>query len=164
MKPTVLILLGCVAVPCVAGVPLNEVVDKVSTGLRPDEAMQFMRHIYSTDRWFTFPKFHETAEYLQTTLSSLGLRDSEIVETSADGVTQVGFWTMPMAWDVKQGTLELLGPDIPDSMRGLADYEKVPSSIGMWSGPTPPEGVTADVGELKGKSPDEIARADIPRK
>jgi hypothetical protein len=161
MKRILLILIGCIAAPCIAGVPLKEVVDKVSTGVHPDEAMQFMRRVYSTDRWFTFPKFHETAEYLQTTLSSLGLRDSEIVETSADGVTQVGFWTMPMAWDVKQGTLELLGPDIPESMRMLADYQKVPSSIGMWSGPTPPEGMTADVVELKGKSPEEIARQNL---
>ena len=39
--------------------------------------------------------------------------------------------------DLRDGQLEMLGPDVPESMRVLADYQKVPSSIGMWSGPTP---------------------------
>ncbi len=156
-----LLFSASVAGPCIAGVPLDEVVDKVSAGLHPDEAMGFMRQVYSRDRWFTFPKFHETAEYLQSTLTSLGLSNVEIVETPADGVTQVGFWTMPMAWDVKQGRLELLGTDAPESIRVLADYQKVPSSIGMWSGPTPPEGVTAEVVELKETSPARIASLNL---
>ena len=41
--------------------------------------------------------------------------------------------------------------------RVLADYEKVPTSLGMWSGPTPPGGVTAEIvewnenGDVRGK-------------
>ncbi len=65
----------------------------------------------------------------------------EIGNPPADGVSQGGFWTMPMAWDVKTGTLEILDPTVPAEMRMLADYQKVPTSIGMWSGPTPAGGV-----------------------
>jgi len=32
--------------------------------MQPEEAMNFMRQVYSTDRWFTFPKFQETAGIL----------------------------------------------------------------------------------------------------
>jgi hypothetical protein len=74
-----------------------------------------------------------------------GLQDVEIGNPPADGVTQGGFWTMPLAWDVKTGTLEIIDAAVPAEMRVLADYQKVPASIGMWSGPTPPGGVVTEV-------------------
>ena len=107
--------------------------------------MAWMRRIYATDRWFTFPKFQETAEFLQHTMKQIGLERVEIVPVPADGKSQFGFWTMPMAWDARGATLEIAGPQPVV----LADYRKIPTSLGMWSGPTPPEGVLADVVELK---------------
>jgi hypothetical protein len=74
-----------------------------------------------------------------------GLEDVQIVSPPADGVTQYGYWTMPLAWDVKQATLEIVEPRVSAEQRVLADYQKIPASLGMWSGPTPPEGVTAEV-------------------
>ena len=67
---------------------------------------------------------------------------------------------MPLAWDVKVGTLEIVEPAVPAEQRMLADYQKVPASICMWSGPTPPGGVVTEVvlagtgaptADLKGK-------------
>jgi hypothetical protein len=67
---------------------------------------------------------------------------------------------MPLAWDISVGTLEIVDPQVPPDMRILADYQRVPTSIGMWSGPTPKGGVTTDVvlawgnwrdADLKGK-------------
>ena len=55
-----------------------------------------MRRVYATDRWFTFPKFVETALYLRTRLEESGLRDVQIGGGKADGQTQVGYWTMPL--------------------------------------------------------------------
>jgi len=108
-------------------------------------AMDIMRQAYSTDRYFTFPKFAETARYLESTMRQIGLKQVEIVNAPADGVTQVGYWTEPMAWDVKSATLELLDGSIPSDQRTLADYAKVPASLVMWSGPTPKGGVTAEI-------------------
>ena len=59
--------------------------------------------------------------------------------------TQGGFWTMPLAWDIKTGTLEIVDTAVPADQRVLADYKRVPASIGMWSGPTPPGGVTTEI-------------------
>jgi hypothetical protein len=62
-----------------------------------------------------------------------------------------------LAWDAKQARLELTGEDVPAEFRVLADYEKVPTSLGMWSGPTPPGGVNAEIvewnehGDMRGK-------------
>ncbi len=111
----------------------------------PSQAVADVNTIWQTDRWFTFPKFEETAKNVAAIMKRSGLEDVEIGNPPADGVTQGGFWTMPMAWDVKTGVLEILDPSVAPDLRILADYQKVPTSIGMWSGPTPPGGVVTEV-------------------
>jgi hypothetical protein len=140
-----------------AQVHVETVLDQVRAGVKPDEAMSYMRQVYSTDRWFNFPKFRETAEYLKQAMTQAGLQNIELLGAPADGVTQFGYWTEPLAWEVKQARLELAGEDVPAEFRVLADYEKVPTSLGMWSGPTPAGGVTAEIvewnknGDMRGK-------------
>ena len=85
-----------------------------------------MRAIWETDRWFTFPKFEETAKNVAAIMRRAGLEDVEIGNPPADGVTQGGFWTMPLAWDIKTGTLEIVDPAVPADQRVLADYQRVP--------------------------------------
>src|SRR5436309_7241266 len=109
------------------------------------QAMRDVVAIWETDRWFTFPKFEETAKNVAAIMRRAGLEDVEIGKPPADGVTQGGFWTMPLAWDVKVGTLEIVEPQVPPESRVLADYQKVPTSICMWGGPTPAGGVTTEV-------------------
>jgi hypothetical protein len=130
-----------------AQVHLETVLDRVKSEVKTDHAMEYMRRVYSTDRWFTFPKFQQTAEYLKRSMHDAGLKNVELDGAPVDGVTQVGWWTMPMAWDAKQARLELIDSDVPDESRVLADFEKVPTSLGMWSGPTPAGGVTAEIVE-----------------
>src|SRR5450759_5171888 len=128
---------------------LSTVIAQVGKEIQPDQAMNFLREVYASDRYFTFPRFHQAAEYLRSTMQGIGLRNVEIVEAPADGVTQVGYWTMPLAWDVKSARLEIVDDTLPAQSRVLADYESVPSSLGMWSGPTPKEGITAEVVAVK---------------
>jgi len=103
----------------------------------------------------------ETAQYVKRTLETIGLKHVEIVNAPADGISQVGYWTMPMAWDVKHARLELLKNDVTQEFRLLADYEKVPTSLGMWSGSTPPEGITADLVELPSEEPAQIEKLNL---
>ncbi len=128
---------------------LTKLIDEVSKEIRSEEEMNFMRQVYASDRYFTFPRFQQTAEYLQKQMQQIGLKDVQIVNAPADGVTQIGFWTMPMAWDVKSARLEILDDSLPAASRTLADYEKAPSSLGMWSGATPPAGIGAEIVEVK---------------
>lgn len=136
---------------------VETVLDQVRAAVRPDEALGYIRTVYSTDRWYTFPKFQETADYLKAQMTAAGLQNVELLGAPADGVTQAGFWTEPMAWDVKDARLELLDSNVPEAFRVLADRQKVPASLGMWSGPTPPGGVTAEIvewnqsGDMRGK-------------
>lgn len=140
---------------------LESLIGEIRVEVRPDQAMDFVRHIYSTDRWFTFPKFAETTEYLQSAMRRIGLQQVERLGAPADGTSQFGYWTEPLAWDVKSARLEIVDPVVPPAERLLADYQKVPCSLCMWSGPTPPEGITADVVELKETKPELIAKMDL---
>lgn len=104
-----------------------------------EDAMAVMREVWKRDRWFTFPKFRETTEYLAAEMKRRGLRGVEVLAAPADGRTQFGFWTMPLAWDARAARLEIVGGPV------LADYRQAPASLGMWSGPTPPGGVEAGI-------------------
>jgi Peptidase family M28 len=134
--------------------PVSRLLQTLREETNPNQAVRDVDTIWQTDRWFTFPKFEETARNVAAIMRRAGLEDVEIGNPPADGVTQGGFWTMPLAWDVKTGTLEILDPSVPAEMRVLADYQKIPTSIGMWSGPTPPGGVVTEVvlapGSLQG--------------
>lgn len=150
-KPRALLIF---ALPICLGAQLSvdNVLDQVRSGVKPEQGMEYMRRVYATDRWFTFPKFQQTAEYLRQAMTDAGLQQVELLGAPADGVTQVGYWTEPMAWDAKQARLELIGEDVPAQFRVLADYEKVPTSLGMWSGPTAAGGVTAEIVEWNEKN------------
>ena len=125
--------------------PLPAIIEQVRSKVDSTRAMGYVRQVWETDRWFTFPKFQETAETLQRTMKGIGLRDVELLGAPADGVTQIGYWTMPLAWDAKSARLEIVEPAVPEELRVLADYGRVPVSLGMWSGPTPSDGLVAEV-------------------
>lgn len=140
--------------------PLSNLLAMLREHTNPDQAVLDVRTIWDTDHWFTFPKFEETAKNVAAIMRRAGLEDVEIGNPPADGVTQGGFWTMPLAWDVKVGTLEILDPSVPAEQRILADYQKVSASLCMWSGPTPPGGVVTEVVA----APDNLSTADLKGK
>ena len=124
--------------------PLAPLAHTIREAADVQRAVDTVSRVYSTDRWFTFPKFEETATYLKSRLQESGLTEAEI-DGPADGHTQAGFWTMPLAWDVKTARLEVTSPE----KMMLCDYEKVPTCLGMWSGPTPPGGIDAELVDLR---------------
>jgi hypothetical protein len=143
---------------------LTSLIDAVDAAVKQDAAMEYMREVYSRDRWFTFPKFEETVRYLAKVMDSAGLSKVEVVPAPADGVTQVGYWTMPLAWDVNEARLELVEPAPPDEFKILGDFRKTPASLAMWSGPTPLGGVTAEVIDIGEGKQSEVEKLDLAGK
>ena len=137
-----------VAMP-VAAADVDRVIDAIRKDWKSDHAMEVLNRVYSTDRFFTFPKFEATARFLSEEMRRAGLDRVEVVDAPADGETQIGFWTMPLAWDATAAKLEVLDESVPPDARVLADYQKVPSSLGMWSGSTGPEGVRAELVDVR---------------
>ena len=118
---------------------LVRVVDTLRAAVNTDDDMRVMREVWARDRWFTFPKVQETAAYLVAEMKRRGVADARVLAAPADGKTQYGYWTMPLAWDAQRARLTLSDGTV------LADYEQVPASLGMWSGPTPAGGVEAEI-------------------
>src|SRR5438477_8880981 len=58
---------------------LSTVIAEVSREIQPEQAMNFMRQVYANDRYFTFPRFHRTAEYLRGAMQSIGLESIQLV-------------------------------------------------------------------------------------
>ena len=155
------------AIPLLAAEPDTSVpglIRQIKTEVDTKRAMDYMLKVYESDRWFTFPKFAETAEYVARTMREIGMTQVEVVKPPADGVTQYGYWTMPLAWDVKEARLEIVEPPVPAEQRVLADYQKVPASLGMWSGPTKPGGVTVEVVDIKNSPARELGKFQLKGK
>ena len=115
--------------------------------------------IWKHARWCTTPEIRKTARLIVERLKKSDISDARIIDLPADGRTSVGGWVMPKAWDVKAATLTVVDPSV--SRPVLADYRKSPMTLMLWSPPTPPRGVTAEVvlvkdpathrGNLRGK-------------
>ena len=100
----------CVLAPALAsgaGHRLTTVLEVVGSEVKAERAMEHMREVYSRDRWFTFTKFEQTARCLARAMKSAGLGQVEIVHPPADGISQFGYWTMPLAWDVRLARMRL---------------------------------------------------------
>src|SRR3954454_3113453 len=140
--------------------PVTNLLTLLYANVNSAEAMTNVRKMWETDRWFDFAHFQDTAKNVADIMRQAGLDDVQIGYAPADGVTQAGFWTEPMAWDAHVGTLEIVSPRVPEDQRVIADYEKVPASLCMWSGATPAGGVDTEIvlppkdmknADLKGK-------------
>ena len=120
---------------------LDELTRLIDAEISTGELLAGMEAIQGLDRHFTYPKFMESARLVVRKLADCGL-ESRLLEQPADGVTRMGDWTMPMAWDCREASFELLAPD-GSAGKMLCRRSQDPNSVVMWSAPTPPEGVTA---------------------
>ena len=119
------LLLAAAAIGAEPDARLVKLTAMIGAATDAEDAMAVMREVWKRDRWFTFPKFRETTEYLAAEMKRRGLRGVEVLAAPADARTQFGYWTMPLAWDARAARLEIVGGPV------LADYRHTPASLGM---------------------------------
>jgi len=102
-----------------------------------------IKRIWQHARWNSFDQMQQTAQEIASIMREIGLEGVEIIQYPSDGVTSYGGWVMPQAWDVEDAWLELVEPLVSDPL--LVRYRDCPHSLMMYSSPTPPEGITAEV-------------------
>ena len=102
-----------------------------------------MAAIQSRDRWFTFPKFQESARYSAGRLRDAGLEEVEILQAPADGTSIFADWMMPLAWEADHATLDVVATD--GNVQRVADRAQTPQCLAMWSAPTPLEGAEGEL-------------------
>jgi len=115
--------------------------------LSGERARNFTARLWETARWNSFDKLQATAATVADIMREIGLQDVQVIEYPADGVTAFGGWVMPRAWDAEAATLEMVSPQVENPT--LADYRRCPQSLMMYSAPTPPEGIEAEVVAVK---------------
>lgn len=116
---------------------------KIGEELSGEKAREFLNRIYSHARFNSFDKIWQTAEEIGEIMREIGVKDVELIGYPADGVSHYGGWVMPLAWDVEDAFLEIAEPSVDEPL--LASYSECPLSLMMYSAPTPPEGITAEV-------------------
>ncbi len=128
-----------------------------------ERAKELDADIHGHDQWSTFSQYRLCGNYCATRMREYGLEDVELMAIPADGETKIGDWVMPLAWDVAGASLEIVEP--VGAARILADYSEEPASLAMWSAPTPPEGIEAEVVLLEdGRHEEDYAKVDIEGK
>jgi Peptidase family M28 len=121
---------------------LNDIAKLIDNEVSTTDLMTNIEAIQSIDRQFTFPAFMESAKFVTEKLKGYGCQ-SRVLRQPADGKTRMGDWTMPMAWDCNEATLDVVvGSGKP---KRLCTRSEDPNSLVMWSAPTSPEEVVAEV-------------------
>src|SRR5687767_6834611 len=106
-----------------------------------ERAWEHVRELHARDRWSTTPAYAESSAYCAEALRAAGVEEVEREAFPADGRAKFQDWMIPLAWDVRDATLEVAAP----APRPLARYRDEPQCLVLWSAPTPPEGVEAAV-------------------
>ena len=100
-----------------------------------------IKDLWKIDRWFDFKHFKQSANFSAGKFQSAGLSQVEMIPFPADGQTCYGDWVVPTAWDAASAELNITSPQTFP----LADYTSQPCSLAMWSAPTDPAGIEAEV-------------------
>ena len=132
----------------------QHLINKIGEYFSGANAKDVLTDIYRFDRWSSFDKYHLSSKYCEKKLNEYGIKEVEIIDVAADGVTKYGDWIMPLAWDVNGAELMIAGTDDREQVL-LASYKDNPCSLVMWSSPTPPDGILAEVVILADGTKDE---------
>ena len=81
----------------------------------------------------SFSSLAESARWLATDLESRGLQAADD-SYPADGKTKIAGRVMPLAWEVEDAELQLIGADGADEL--ITSYKRRPYSVVMYSAPT----------------------------
>ena len=104
------------------------------------------QEINSFEHFYRARDFEASAKYCEKMLKEMGFEDVERYPLKMDGITANMDCIMPQAWDIEKGSFcKIVDEDIPEEERLIADYAKDHFSCGIWSAPTPPEGIYGEL-------------------
>ena len=117
-------------------------------------------HVSELGQFFRSPGsagFHAAIDYVDTALDRAGVEHA-VTSFPLDGTSVVMGMRVPLAWEPRAGTLEVVSPE----RETLISWGECPSCIPWWCPPTPTEGSElelADVGD--GQTDGAFESADV---
>lgn len=130
--------------------------EPIIRSISAETMLEHIQIIWDNNRFFDFARFRQTADYVETTLKNYGLEDARF-DLPADGETRYGDAVMPLAWDCETAEIALTAP----RHRILSNRGDCPCCVGMWSPPTSPEGIEAQVVCLTTGEPGELEKQTV---
>ena len=159
------VCLAAVSLASAAEAPgLETLFGAIQSEISGNRARDYVMRLWLHEKWFTLPEWQKAAKVAQAIMKERGFDEAALLGTPADGVTKSGAWTNPMGWDVKQATLEVIDPPLPDEFRYLCNYLDNPTSLNAWSAPTPPEGIETELALMETTDPEELAELNAKGK
>lgn len=126
--------------------------------LSSDRMKKDVEEFFEESRWSSFDRIVALAKRIAAKMEALGLVDVRLIELPADGRTAFGGWVIPKAYDVKAARLTEIVDGNPGAV--LAEYHENPTSLMMYSQPTRPGGICAELAiadRLEEFSPERVA-------
>ncbi len=123
---------------------LNQTLNVLGYEISGEVAKQHATEIWERDRWDSWDKHHETAQYVAEQFRAIGLEQVEVLPYKSNGRTKYGDWTSQQAWDVDHARLTVVEP-ATHAGEVIADYRDIPQTLTTRSGSTPPGGVKGEV-------------------
>jgi len=145
-------------------VDLSKIFQAVQGEISGNRARDYVMRLWVHEKWFTLPEWQKAARVARAIMEERGFDEAELFGTPADGVTKSCAWTNPIGWNVKQATLEVIEPQLPDDFRYLCNYLDNPTSLNAWSAPTPPGGIQTELVLMETDDPEELGRLNAQGK
>ena len=113
--------------------------------------LDVVKQIHAHDRWFSDSEGKKTTDLVEKLMRDLGMQQVETLRFPSDGVIDHGGWVMPLCWDARSGTLELLEENGNSQL--ICSYRETPCALMLYSHPADVETelVLPDTADVKGK-------------
>ncbi|MFX0194610.1 MAG: DUF4910 domain-containing protein [Candidatus Hodarchaeota archaeon] len=105
------------------------------------QTKQLIGDIVKYHRISASPGINEAARYVHSVAQQVGLNEVELKKYEVDGNSKWWTWKKPWYWTARSAELRV---ETPQKMV-LARFADIPCSLAVYSGPTPGEGITAEI-------------------
>ena len=125
---------------------LSSTLKKIYNAIDSETLRKRTEIINGFERNYGQANFKKSAFCCQQFMLASGLQNVQMIPIPCDGKTAFLDYIIPQAWDrTGRSFLKLEDKTIPYEDAMLCDTNQTPFAAGMWSMPTPPEGIRAEI-------------------